>query len=69
MKAELNFGALKKTEAERVEAQLGDRIICQRCGAKLATYPDLCNVPLDVPCEGFLLIEGVRLHIRRQADG
>jgi hypothetical protein len=67
--SELNFGPLKKTEADRVEAHLGDKVICQRCGATLATYADLCNVSLDTPCEGFLLIEGVRLHIRRRADG
>jgi hypothetical protein len=64
----LNFGSLKKTEADRVEAYCGDNTICWRCGATLATYPDKCNVPLDAPCPGFLLIEGLRLHFRRTAD-
>jgi hypothetical protein len=67
--AALDFGPLKKIEADRVEAYLGSAIICSRCGATINTYPDKCDVPIPTPCPGFLLIEGVRLHIRRKADG
>ena len=64
----LNFGELGQTEGDRVETYLGDKVICFRCGATLESYANKCDVPLNVPCEGFLLIEGVRLHIRRVAD-
>jgi hypothetical protein len=65
----LNFGNVRTAEGGRVEAYLGNDVICSRCGATLATYADKCNVPLEAPCPGFLLIEGVRLHLRRKADG
>ncbi len=69
MDASLDFGPLKKTEADRVELYLGSNSICSRCGAGLADYADKCGASLGEPCPGFLLIEGVRLHIRRKADG
>ena len=44
----------------RVEAALGDgRVICEDCGATLATYLDLCSAPLDAQCPGFVAIESV----------
>ena len=69
MKEALNFGGLKKTEADRIESYLGSDVICSRCGATLSNYADKCNVSLETPCPGFLLIEGIRLHMRRKADG
>lgn len=40
-----------------VETVLGDRVICDRCGAKLATYADACIAALDDACPGFVEIE------------
>lgn len=31
----------------------GDRQICDRCGATVSTYGDICTAILDDPCEGF----------------
>ena len=42
---------------ERVEDYCGDRVICERCGAKLATYADKCSAAVADPCPGFLAIE------------
>lgn len=39
------------------EMVLGDRVICHRCNATLATYADACTAALDDPCPGFLTIE------------
>jgi hypothetical protein len=39
------------------EAVLGDAVICDRCGATMATYADDCSAPLDEACPGFLAIE------------
>ena len=39
------------------EAVLGDQVICDRCGATMATYADACTAALDDPCPGFLTIE------------
>lgn len=69
MNAALDFGSLKKSESARVESYLGRDVICSRCDATLGTYADKCRAPVEMPCPGFLLIEGVRLHIRRKADG
>lgn len=41
---------------QRVEA-LGNAVICDRCGATLATYADKCSAALDDPCPGFAAIE------------
>ena len=48
-------------EIARVEASLGfERVICDLCGATLATYADKCSVRLDVQCPGFATIEQAR---------
>lgn len=44
-------------DLQRVEQALGDRVICQLCGATIMTYGDECSVALDVACEGFLAVE------------
>jgi ribosomal protein L40E len=50
-----------------VEARLGGREICRRCGATLATYEERCAAPLDEQCEGFKAIEAARLMARSKA--
>lgn len=44
-------------ERNRVESKLGGAVICDRCGATLATYADNCTARLDDACPGFLAIE------------
>ncbi|MCP3735644.1 hypothetical protein M9979_12245 [Sphingomonas sp. RP10(2022)] len=39
------------------EAILGDSVICERCGATMVTYADVCSAALDDPCPGFQAIE------------
>lgn len=39
------------------EAVLGRSVICDRCGATLATYADRCSARLDDACPGFIAIE------------
>ena len=63
----LNFGDVQAGEDEQIEDRLAGHVICSQCNATLKTYPDRCRVPLEEPCLGFLLIEGLRLHIRRKA--
>ncbi len=43
-----------------VVKELGDRNICYRCLAKLASYPMRCTAELSEPCPGFRAIEDVR---------
>ena len=43
---------------KRLEDALGDgRIICERCGATLATYADACTAENRVPCPGDLAMD------------
>jgi len=43
---------------KRLEDALGDgQIICQRCGATLATYADACPAEIGEPCPGLLAME------------
>jgi ribosomal protein L40E len=44
-------------ERKTVEAALGDRVICDRCGATLGTYQDKCRADLADKCPGFQAIE------------
>lgn len=52
---------MNQSELDHVERTLGDAVICQRCGATLATYAEICSADLDDPCPGFLAIERARL--------
>jgi ribosomal protein L40E len=52
-----------------VARELGDKVICQRCEATIATFADKCSAALDDPCEGFLAIEAVRAPIAARAYG
>jgi hypothetical protein len=67
VKEALAFGSIASGERDAVEKFFGDKVICSDCGATLDTYADKCSAPLDVPCLGFLAIEGFRLHVRRIA--
>ena len=43
---------------KRLEDALGDgRIICERCGATLATYADACLAEIGDPCPGILAMD------------
>jgi hypothetical protein len=43
---------------KRLEDALGDgRIICDRCGATLATYADVCPAEIGDPCPGLLAMD------------
>lgn len=45
-------------EIERVEKALGEgHVICDHCGATLATYADQCSAYLADRCPGFEAIE------------
>jgi hypothetical protein len=44
----------------RLEDALGDgRIICERCGATLATYADVCPAEIGALCPGLLAMDKV----------
>lgn len=43
-----------------VEAELGDAVICARCGTNLEGFADRCTSALDDPCEGFRRLDEVR---------
>jgi hypothetical protein len=47
-------------ESAYVEQTLGETVICDRCGATLATYADTCTADLQDACPGFLRIEETR---------
>lgn len=47
----------KLQEQSKIETALGSAVICDRCGATLATYHDACRAGLDDPCPGFQAIE------------
>jgi hypothetical protein len=45
---------------KQLEDALGDgRIICDRCGATLATYADACPAEIGDPCPGVLAMDKV----------
>lgn len=41
----------------RVERALGDKVICNSCGATLADVHVKCTARLDLRCEGFEAID------------
>ena len=41
------------SDRARAAEALGDRVICSRCKATLATYSERCTAELDDRCEGF----------------
>lgn len=49
-----------------VEEEIGDRIICDQCGATLHNVDAKCQAPDPVRCAGFEIIdEAVRRHAKR----
>lgn len=57
MAAKPKLSAHLQAERDFVEKKLGDRIICQWCGANLGNCADRCVADLSEPCAGFLAIE------------
>lgn len=56
----------RKLVHERVAASLGDKVICDRCGATFKTMNDVCSAELLDPCPGFLAIDEVQVPIERE---
>lgn len=48
-------------------AALGNKVICEACGATLETFDNACSAELDVWCDGFLCIELVLYPDERNA--
>lgn len=53
----MNLSQRLKDERAFVERSLAGREICQRCGASLDTFADICTADLNDPCPGYLAIE------------
>lgn len=51
---------LTEDQVARVEAKLGDGVICDQCGCTLATFARQCSAPMHEPCPGFKAIEAAR---------
>ena len=47
---------------EAVEQRLGGRPICDRCGATIQTYAEVCTADIDLRCPGFEAIEEAIAH-------
>lgn len=58
----------KLREIERVAADLGDKVICGRCGATLDTFADQCSADLDDPCPGFVAIDEAKKRAHQFPD-
>jgi hypothetical protein len=56
----------RKMVHDRVAAALGDKVICERCGATFKTYNDACSADLLDPCPGFLTVDAVQVPIERE---
>lgn len=52
-----------------VERELGDRVLCNDCGATLQTYADRCLAALNEWCPGFEAIERAETAFRSQQAG
>lgn len=49
-----------------VRQRLGNRVICNRCGATYATYADKCDAALDVRCPGFNVVDRVQMDAEKE---
>lgn len=56
----MKLSARLQAERRHVKHSLADRVICDRCGAILATYADQCSADLADACPGFMAIEAAR---------
>lgn len=52
-----------------VEAELGDTVICARCGTDLAGFADRCAADLDDAREGYRRLDEVRGRKMREMMG
>jgi ribosomal protein L40E len=57
------------TEREFIENAIHQEVICDRCGATLETYADVCTAQLNERCPGFVLIENTLNEIRAIREG
>lgn len=51
---------------ERVTAALGNKVICDRCGATFKTMNTACTADLLDPCPGFISVDEVQVPIERE---
>ena len=59
----------RRIVSERVGAVLGDKTICDRCGATYRTYGASCTADLLDRCPGFNRIDEVQMPIEREVFG
>ena len=52
-------------EHKFITAKFGRSSICDRCGATLDTFADVCEADLDDPCPGFLAIDNAKAEFNR----
>lgn len=58
----------KATSADVIDA-FGDRQICDRCGASISSYGDVCKAALDERCEGFETYDRLLMNTQALMDG
>jgi len=46
----------------------GDRQICDRCGATVSEYGEICPAALDDPCPGFIAFDDMLCQVQRVLD-
>ncbi len=57
---------LRARVAALVRARVGPGVICSRCGARYATYADVCSADLDERCPGFIVIDRVQMDAEKE---
>lgn len=62
----MRMNEARKLVHERVTAALGDKVICDRCGATFKTMNEACTADLLDPCPGFLAVDAVQVPIERE---
>lgn len=51
-----------------VQRTLGGKVICDRCGATLDNYADVCSAALGDPCPGFRAIDDAKTDFWRLSN-
>lgn len=51
---------LLKKAVDLTFERLGESVLCKRCGATVASMPELCSAELDEACEGFVAYDEAR---------
>lgn len=54
-----------KAERRHVEATLKGLVICERCGATIDTFADVCTADLSDLCPGFNAIDAAKSEYQR----